>query len=298
MSKRGSPYGRLPSRLSRVEIKAISPCRSPLPFFGLWNGKKVLAPEFVIWYSSVAYPQHYTQRRNIMAIRYAVRKQQMGGDNEYYLGRVQLKGSFSRDMVITRMLDMGSTITRADILAVLDNFEKAVKAICLEGNKVTLEGFAQFTPSVSGRFNSESDGFERSRHTIAMTAQVSSAFNTLFSRDAVMEKVFAGEKKPMLVEVVDLATGEANTRVTQGNIVTISGESLKFSPDDPDENLVFVNSADATESVEIPVFQKNTDKELVFLMPSVSFASGYFELSSRMKTLTVRSNVSAVLEVA
>ena len=100
-----------------------------------------------------------------MAVRYFIQKQKMLG-NDVLIPRVALKGSYDKNMLINRMLEMGSTITKADILAVLNNFEKAVRNICLEGSKVTIGEFMQFTPAMSGKFESELDGFDPSKHEL------------------------------------------------------------------------------------------------------------------------------------
>ena len=224
-----------------------------------------------------------------MSIKYRIQKNNFQG-NDLFIGRIDLKGSYDREAVIKRMLEMGSTITRADILAVITNFERAVTNICLEGNKITLDNFMQFTPALSGKFNSELDTFDPVRHEVYVTAQISSTFNAEFELAASMEKLASVEKKPLIIGVTDLETGESNKRVTKNNIVTLNGENLKFDPANADEYLKFVNTADASEFSPITKFQKLTNKELVFILPDVSFANGYFEIASYMGTQVLRIN--------
>jgi hypothetical protein len=200
-------------------------------------------------------------------------------------------------MVVQRMLKMGSTITEADITAVLINFEKAVKDICLEGNKITMEGFVQFTPALSGTFQSELDGFDPARHNVYVTSQISAAYNNDFERDATMEKITSTERKPNLIGVIDVKSGDNNKTVTKGQIVTVAGENLKFDPASQEESLRFVNGADVTVSTPITLFQKLTDREMVFLMPDVPYATGYFEVASKMGTLTIKTGRSQTVNV-
>ncbi|OHD12120.1 MAG: hypothetical protein A2Y41_00035 [Spirochaetes bacterium GWB1_36_13] len=222
-----------------------------------------------------------------MAIRYYIKKQKMLG-NEILIPRVALKGSYDKNMLINRMLDMGSTITKADILAVLNNFEKAVRNICLEGNKVTIGEFMQFTPSMSGKFESELDGFDPSKHELYVTAQISSVFNNEFELSSTCEKVSSVEKKPNLIQVADVGTGELNKVVTKGDIISIGGENLKFDETEPDEYLRFVNKTNQADFISIIKFQKKTDKELVFLFPDTAITEGYFEVANKMNTLNLR----------
>jgi len=222
-----------------------------------------------------------------MAIRYKVQKQIFQGQ-DMFVGRVELKGSYDRDMLIKRMLEMGSTITQADIVAVITNFEKAVKNICLEGNKITMDGFMQFTPVLAGKFESELDGFDGVRHDVYVTAQISTAFNNEFELAASMEKVSSTERRPSIIGVKDTQTGEINKGITKLNMVSLNGENLKFDTVAADEYLRFVNSADPSTFVKIDKFQKITDKEIVILVPDITFANGYFELASKLNTLTLR----------
>jgi len=231
-----------------------------------------------------------------MAIKYQIHKSGLL-DGTKYLGRVVLKGSFDREMVIARMLAMGTSLSRQDIAGVLSLLETAVENINAEGNKVTLDGFMQFTPTISGTFDGEKDTFAVNRNAIYVTAQISSSFNTRFSQRIGAEKIVATEKKPFIMEVDDLESGTVNTRVSCGNIVTIYGDKLKFDPKASGEYLRFVNADQPTNMVPIGKLQKISDKEIVFLMPEVSYGRGYFELASKMETQRVRVGKSASVVV-
>jgi hypothetical protein len=125
---------------------------------------------------------------------------------------------------------------------------------------------------------------------------VSTIFNKRFSREASVEKMINHGKKPYLIEVADLFTGTDNQVITKNNIVTIYGERLKFDATQ-DEYLKFINAENPSEFVVVTICQKITDKEIVFLMPEVSFMKGYFEIGSRRGTLTMRTGKSQIMEV-
>jgi len=98
--------------------------------------------------------------------------------------------------------------------------------------------------------------------------------------------------------VHDLASQTTNEKVTVNNIVTLSGQALKFDAQRADEHLRFVNDTDPSQYVAITKFQKQTDRELVFLMPPTTFASGHFEVANAMNTTQIRSEKSKRVEVA
>jgi len=185
-----------------------------------------------------------------MAIKYHIHKSGLL-DGTKYMGRVVLRGSFDREMVISRMLSMGTSLSKQDITGVISLFETAVEHICSEGNKITLDGFMQFTPALSGTFDSETDSFISNRNTVYVTSQVSPCFNTRFGQRTGVEKITAVEKKPYMMEVEDLVSETTNTRITIGSIVTIYGEKLKFDPDAEGEYLHFVNADRPTDTTVV-----------------------------------------------
>jgi len=231
-----------------------------------------------------------------MSIRYYVRKSKLLGKT-FNCGRVDLKGSYNREMIIERMLEMGSGITKADILGVLTNYEKAIKNICLEGNKVTLEGFMQFTPAISGTFSSETDVYDPMINDVYITAQISTVYNSDFKKKAVIEKIPMDIKRPMLIEVIDIAGKSINDSITQTSIVSINGEFLKFDITETDEYLKFIDANDQKNVINITVIQKLTDKEIVFMFPATSILEGYFEIATKSETTTLKVGRSSVIKV-
>lgn len=231
-----------------------------------------------------------------MSINYSISKSSLSGAVSY-VGRTALKGSYNKNDLVSRMIEMRTSLSKEDIEAVLSLFESAVYAICLEGNKVTLDGFLQFTPTISGTFDGLSGSFDRSRNEIYLTSQISSVLNNRFANDAEVVKVIGSEKAPLLFEVDDNSTGEINKYVTKNNIITIYGEKLKHDAATAEEHLRFVNAANSSQYIEITNCQKNTDKEIVFLMPATEYASGYFEIASKMNTSTVRTGRSSIVIV-
>lgn len=223
-----------------------------------------------------------------MSVKYHIVKSKLLGKN-LNVGHVIVNTSFTREMVIDRMLAMGSSITRADILGVLTNYETAIKNICLEGNKVNLEGFMQFTPTISGVFASETSSFDKSVNDIYITAQISTIYNKDFAQKATVEKITTDVKSPILLEVVNIADKTVNTNVTVNGIVSLSGEYLKFDSSVTDEYLRFVNLNNAAEFTAVTHIQKLTDKEIVFLFPETTIVEGYFEVASRHGTGTLRT---------
>jgi hypothetical protein len=151
---------------------------------------------------------------------------------------------------------------------------------------------------MGGTFDGKGDSFTPGRNEVYLTAQVSRAFNTDFSRNATVEKVLVDESRPLLVEVVD--TASATDALVMGHIIGIKGKRLKFTPGATGEYLRLVNANNPTEFATVADFYKLTDQEAVFLMPKVAFTNGYFELCTGLNTATLRKGTSStyLLEAA
>lgn len=206
-------------------------------------------------------------------IQYQIFRTRLANETKY-VARIQLKEGYDQEKHIDRMLELGTSVSRGDIASVLNLFQTTVERLCGEGFSGCLDNFVRFSPSVGGTFDSEADGFLGGRNTVYVNASVSTAFNAKFNHEATVEKAAATFRSPQLFSVDDLATETSNQQVTKANIVSLGGERLKFDSENPAEYLRFVNTDDPTQFQPITKFQKHTDKEVVFLMPAVSFPRG------------------------
>jgi hypothetical protein len=232
-----------------------------------------------------------------MGINFQIFATKLAGQTRY-VARISQKDNYDQTMLVDRMVEMGTSVSRGDIESVLGLFQKAVERICGEGSTASLDGFVRFAPAIGGAFDSEADGYLSPRNSVYVNASVSSVFNNRFAVNTGVEKVSSSFKSPRLFSVDDLASETTNEKVTPINIVSLGGERLKFEPQSSLEYLRFVNAEDPAQFVPITKFQKFTDKEVVFLMPAVPFAKGYFELANAMNTARVRSDKSVAVDVA
>jgi hypothetical protein len=232
-----------------------------------------------------------------MSVTYAVSNATLRGTAQY-VGRTVIRESYTQEMIVSRMLGMRTSLAKEEIESVLSLFEEAVYTVCREGNKVTLENFMQFTPAIGGTFDGATALFDRAENSVYVTAQISPVFNRRFNRETPVDKVTARENKPALLEITDNNTGTVNAVITQNDIVTIHGDKMKYDRADPDEYLRFVSVQDPSQYAEITRCQKITDREVVFLMPSVSFLSGYFEIGTKRGTCTLRTGKSLPVATA
>lgn len=220
-------------------------------------------------------------------IKYSIFETHLGGEPKF-MGRVATSGTFNREGVVDQMLALGSTLTKPDIVATLELFNKAVEKLCGLGYRINLDGLLQIAPVIRGKFDSKSDFFTAPRNSLVLTATMSSAMNRQIEQTASLEKIVIDTRRPILYKPVDAEAEPNETGLSVGNIVSIKGRRLKFDPSRPGEYLHLVSTADSSKFISITKFYKQTDRELVFKLPAADFIEGYFEVANSLGTCIVR----------
>ncbi len=214
-----------------------------------------------------------------MAIRYVLFENNLTSDPNDYMAMVQPAGTAELENVIERMIRQGSTVTRADIVSVLEDFFTAVENMVLEGMNVNTPG-ANFGASVKGVFDGAGDSYNIARHQVVATVTPGKRFRAAVKENAQLVKGEASKPMPNPIEFTDINSGERNSIVTPGGMGRVIGSRLKVDTDDASQGVFFV-AADGT-ATQVEVLGQNKPAELLFLIPSLS-AGDY--------TLEVRASV-------
>ncbi len=223
-----------------------------------------------------------TEQDKNMSIKYALIENVLTPDPNDYYPQVQLTGRAGPEELAERMLSLGSTVGKADVLAVLSLLDDAAEALVLEGYRVNIAGIVDIYPRMQGVFNGPGDGFDKSRHTLGVTSNPSPGFISRIRQDGSVSKNETIKPMPNPLEFRDAATGNSNGPVTKGNIGTLSGSRLKLEPGNPDEGIFFVaNSGGA--ATKVATVSMNKPGQLVFLIPA-TLASGEYSVQVRNRT--------------
>ena len=204
-----------------------------------------------------------------MAINYALFENHLTSDPNDYSARVQSSGSVDIDAIADRMIDQGSTTTKADILAVLEDTIKACEGYLLDGYRVNFGGLCEFFPRVSGVFDGITDSFDSSRHRVDVGANPGSRIRKTVRDNASVSKQETVLPSPSPVEYADLTSGETNGTITIGSIGTLNGHRLKYDTAHADEGIYIIDADTGTE-FKITAVQKNKPSQLVFLVPTLA----------------------------
>ena len=213
-----------------------------------------------------------------MAITYVLRENLMTEDPNDYMASVVASRSVEMSDVIDRMVTRGSTVTRADILSVMEDFQGALENIITEGNNV-ITPFANYRVGIRGVFNGSTDSFDSSRHQILPLVNAGKKLKAFCLQNLSPVKSETNIKNPSLLEFLDHNSGERNTVITKGGIGQISGHRLNFNPEDTNQG-IFLIAEDGSET-RITVVGMNKPSQLMFSIPA-SLPSGNYTLEVRV----------------
>jgi hypothetical protein len=214
-----------------------------------------------------------------MSISYKLYKNHLTNGANNYRAIVHYTGSIDLNGVIDRMIARGSTITRADALAVLEDYHETITELALQGFKV-ITPTANYGLSLKGNFTGQTDGYDPSRHRPAAQVSPGVQFRQAVESRAHLEKQESTLPHPRLLEYNNLNNGDGDGVLTPGGMARLSGHRLKFDPADPEQGLLLMAADRTTTRVE--VIGRNTPNELIFMTPP-GLAPGQYTLMVRAR---------------
>jgi len=183
------------------------------------------------------------------------------------------------------MINRGSTVSKADIQAVLTDLIEVSYNVLLMGGRVNIEGLVQLFSSVEGVFNDSTDSFDPLRHKLNIAAQSARQLSDRLRSSAVMEKDSAPTITVKIIQVIDTYTANTNSTLSLTRIINIVGEKLKFDSTRADEGLFIANDTTTTETKIISnLITLSTDTKINFQADFTATAgnSVYIEIRTRM----------------
>jgi len=215
-----------------------------------------------------------------MSINYALYENHLTTDPADFAAQVEITASADAETIATRMIEQGSTVTKADILAVIEDLVQATESFLLEGYRINMAGLFELFPRIKGIFNGASDNFDPARHQLDVAANPGIRVRDDIRANGSVVKQETILPAPAPIEYVDTGWGETNGRVTPGNIGTVNGHRLKFDDTQADEGIYFINESTSAET-KVTDVQKNKPGQLVFLVPALPVAGYYLEVRAQ-----------------
>ncbi|MBN1995020.1 MAG: DUF4469 domain-containing protein [Anaerolineae bacterium] len=212
-----------------------------------------------------------------MPIHYVLFENHLTAQPDTYKAVAQPIATAGLDEVIERMVEHGSTVTRADILSVLEDYFTAIEEMVLEGLHVNTPS-ANYNVQLKGVFNGPTDTFDPKRHRLTANTSPGKRLRAMVRRRARAAKGQAVIPTPHPVEYLDLVSNRRNSTLTPGGLGQLTGYRLKFEPNDPRQGLFLAPAANGP-ATRVDIIGKNKPGELIFMTPSL--APGQYTLEVR-----------------
>lgn len=181
--------------------------------------------------------------------------------------------SYNQDKLIDLMMKRGTTLTKADVAAVLQVYTEVISELTANGCAVNTPLFLT-SFSISGVFSTMADSFDKTRHTISVNANP----GTLLRESAKKirpEKTEAATTDPYIIETQDIVSGTVNLMLTAGGILRLTGSRLKFDATDTEQG-VFLVPADGGGDVKCAVVAENKPARIMVMIPADIVPGAYY----------------------
>jgi len=234
---------------------------------------------------------------NLMTISYVLFENHLTSDPDDYMARVQPSAISEQKQVVERMIQAGSTVTRADIYSVLEDYYSTVENMVLEGHNVNTP-LANFRTTIKGVFQGAGDGFDASRHRIVATIAPGKRLRNVIAIRAQALKGEMTKPKPNPVEYYDVASGnQRNTSLSPNGFGRLLGHRLKFNTSDENQGIFFL--AEDGTATRVTVIGQNKPAELMFSVPALPAGEYTLEVRAVFGDDDLRTgSLDAVLMVA
>ncbi len=220
-----------------------------------------------------------------------------------YKAKVKEISTYNLKMISDAIINQGSTVTKADIVAVLTNLITVCKNALQMGTRINIEGLVQLYPTIEGTFEGVSDTFDKRRHKLNIGSRVSKELIKDLRSNAKLEKKITPLPSPAILQVIDHQSDTINSKLSNNSVVTLNGSKLKYDESRLDEGIYVINDSMQNEfKVMSNSISTATYKNIIFQTGTIGGLGDncHIEVRSRMGnslsySLRVAKSVSIVL---
>ena len=212
-----------------------------------------------------------------MSVTYRLVPNRLGNGDHDYLTKTRSTLKVSYEQLIEDMIEYHSTVTRSDIMAVMEIFHDVVAKHLLDGVFVSTP-LVNLRPSVKGRIAINGSTGE----PLEIIAKVhAGSFLRRTMEQASLSKLptgVLGSPAPMFY--VDDTTGQFNQVLTSGGKGQLQGERMKFDTSDPAQGVFLVDTqSGSAEKVETAGLISGA--VIALILPATLVAGTDYELEVR-----------------
>ena len=212
-------------------------------------------------------------------LKYALRENLLTPEPNDYMAQVTDSQSYDLQKVIDKMIERGSTLTKADITATMQIYTETICSLLEEGFQINTP-LINTSMSISGVFDGATDSFDSSRHNVNINITPGTKLKETLSK-VKTQKVEAASTDPFVTEVKDIVSGKVNESLTKGGILQAVGARLKFDNTDEAQGVFLV--PETGSAVRCGVVAENKPARVMAMIPAdITAGTYYLEIRSKM----------------
>jgi len=206
-------------------------------------------------------------------INYYLRKNPLAtSENNQFMARISKKDTLRQAEVIKHMMKRNTTVSRQDIMIVLDLMKETVTDLVKDGYPVIMDLF-KVRAGIRGGFTSLKDEFDMNRHRLALNLNASSEFKKDISDNGSVEKSSYLFKKPEIGDIYDFQSRSYSTQLSAGRLIALEGRNMKPAEGDPQ---LFLRQQDGDELIPVTHIHEVVDQKILFSLPEDLERGTYF----------------------
>lgn len=215
-----------------------------------------------------------------MALKYSLTENQLTPRPDDFMAQTVQVRYYTIEEIADLMLNRGTLLTKADILAVLEVYHTELADIVAKGDGANTP-IVHIAPAIGGVFESINDGFDSLRHKIRLNINAGVLLREAQKKIRV-EKVAATEHTPVITQVLDVKSGTINDLLTPGRNLKISGNKVKIAGDSARNGIFFVDVNTGTRvKVDESDIVTNNPSELIVIVPELAAGNYKVEVTTQ-----------------
>ncbi|MBR8537737.1 DUF4469 domain-containing protein [Carboxylicivirga sediminis] len=211
-----------------------------------------------------------------MPLKYGLRPNTLSTKGGNYIAVVGGNETYTTERIVEMMIQKGSTVTKAEALAVIEEYHSAVEQLVSEGAIVHTDLFT-VSSGIAGNFDNITDSFDSQKHQVKLHFKAGERLIKARQRIRLKKKIL-NHRAPFLKQFTDLSTNATDASFTPGQPARIKGTLLKFDAQDPAQGIYLIAEDRSETKVEILILNKPS--ELMFIMPD-ELRKGNYKLEVR-----------------
>jgi hypothetical protein len=222
-----------------------------------------------------------------MTVKYALQPNALMKDEpDQYRAYVVVDRVLELEDVIDLMEFRSSSITKADMLGVIDDFHRTLKRLISDGHKINT-GLIVIELTIRGNFDGRDASFDaRNGHLLKVKVRLVKLVEEEVQQKVRLKKQPSTEPTPIIDFYRNLDNnGESNTTLTPTHMSRIKGYKLKFDPSDDRLGVFLLPQvlggplSDPTP-VRLVHYSRITKGEIIFRVPN-DLPAGNYKLEVR-----------------